>query len=119
MLKSYLRYWRKCGQLVAGKYRVSYETGKRFILDGVSLRLNGTQYNILHRNFMKKDDEPAPISEKAWQMLTEAKIAAAMRDGEFSQLPGFGKPLRCIDEQVDAEMAELRAKRIAEEGTGS
>ncbi len=48
-------------------------------------------------------------------MLTEAKIAAATDQGEFSDLPGFGKPISSIDQQVDAEIAELRAKQAKQQ----
>lgn len=61
---------------------------------------------------MSHDDEPE-ISEKAWRLLSENRIEAALADGEFQDLPGFGKPLSSIDQQVEAELAELRAKRQA------
>ena len=33
------------------------------------------------------------ISQKAWQLIAESKISAAIDAGEFDNLPGFGKPL--------------------------
>jgi hypothetical protein len=56
-------------------------------------------------------DEGPEISEKAWQILTECKIQAAEEEGQFLDLPGFGKPLASIDEEVEAELQEMRAKR--------
>ena len=34
-----------------------------------------------------------PISSKAWKLIAESKIEQAIREGEFDDLPGFGKPL--------------------------
>ncbi|MDG2011980.1 MAG: DUF1992 domain-containing protein [Pirellulaceae bacterium] len=34
-----------------------------------------------------------PINEKAWKLLAESKIEQAITEGQFSGLPGFGKPL--------------------------
>ena len=62
---------------------------------------------------MPERDGPE-ITEKAWQLLTECKIQAATEEGLFLDLPGFGKPLASIDEQVAAELQELRAKRAAD-----
>ncbi|MBL8892725.1 MAG: DUF1992 domain-containing protein [Planctomycetaceae bacterium] len=59
---------------------------------------------------MSKSDGPE-ITEKAWQLLTECKIQAAEEEGLFLDLPGFGKPLKSIDEEVEAELQELRSKR--------
>ena len=33
------------------------------------------------------------ISSKAWQLIADAKIEQAIRDGQFENLDGFGKPL--------------------------
>lgn len=63
---------------------------------------------------MPNGDGPE-ITEKAWQLLTECKIQAAEEEGLFLDLPGFGKPLASIDQQVEAELQELRAKRAAQE----
>lgn len=63
---------------------------------------------------MPNGDGPE-ITEKAWQLLTECKIQAAEEEGLFLDLPGFGKPLASIDQQVEAELQELRAKRTAQE----
>jgi len=62
---------------------------------------------------MSDDDQPE-ISEKAWRLLSENRIEAAMADGEFQDLPGFGKPLSSIDQQVEAELAQWRAKQQTE-----
>lgn len=59
---------------------------------------------------MPNSDGPE-ITEKAWRLLTESKIKAAEEEGLFLDLPGFGKPLTSIDEEVEAELKELRAKR--------
>ncbi|MDP1564158.1 MAG: DUF1992 domain-containing protein [Pirellulaceae bacterium] len=59
------------------------------------------------------DVDGPEISEKAWQILTECKIQAATEEGQFLDLPGFGKPLASIDEQVEAELQEFRAKLAA------
>jgi hypothetical protein len=61
---------------------------------------------------MPNNDGPE-ISEKAWQLLTECKIQAAEAEGQFLDLAGFGKPLASIDEQVEAEIQELRSQRAA------
>ncbi len=63
---------------------------------------------------MPNGDGPE-ITEKAWQLLTECKIQSAEEEGLFLDLPGFGKPLASIDQQVEAELQELRAKRAAQE----
>jgi hypothetical protein len=63
---------------------------------------------------MPNGDGPE-ITEKAWQLLTECKIRSAEEEGLFLDLPGFGKPLASIDQQVEAELQELRAKRAAQE----
>ncbi len=62
---------------------------------------------------MSHNDEPE-ISEKAWRLLSENRIEAALADGEFVDLPGFGKPVSSIDQQVEAELAQWRAKRDSE-----
>ena len=59
------------------------------------------------------DSDGPEISETAWRILTECNIQAAEEEGQFLDLPGFGKPLASIDEQVEAELQELRAKRSA------
>ncbi len=63
---------------------------------------------------MPNGDGPE-ITEKAWQLLTECKIQSAEEEGLFLDLPGFGKPLASIDQQVEAELQELRSKRAAQE----
>jgi hypothetical protein len=60
---------------------------------------------------MQKDDGPE-ISEQAWRLLTEAKIQSAAVEGLFADLPGFGKPVASIDQAVEAELAEWRAKTL-------
>lgn len=41
------------------------------------------------------------FSERAMQIVAEDKIQAAITDGEFDGLPGFGKPLSIFDEPYD------------------
>lgn len=49
------------------------------------------------------------ISQKAWKLIAEAKIEQAIREGEFENLPGFGKPLN-LDLTNDNEFWWLREK---------
>lgn len=46
------------------------------------------------------DDIP-PFSERAFRLNAEAKIRAAIKEGEFDNLPGFGTPSPVIDEAYD------------------
>jgi hypothetical protein len=41
------------------------------------------------------------FSERAIQAIAENKIKAAMDQGEFENLPGFGKPFEFDDSQYD------------------
>ncbi len=34
-----------------------------------------------------------PVSSRAWQIIAENKIKTAIDEGQFDDLPGFGKPL--------------------------
>ncbi|GIW94971.1 MAG: hypothetical protein KatS3mg110_3012 [Pirellulaceae bacterium] len=52
--------------------------------------------------------------EWAIRIVAEDKIQAAMRDGQFDGLPGFGKPCPLIDEPYD-EYWWIRRKIIREE----
>jgi hypothetical protein len=63
---------------------------------------------------MQKQDGPE-ISEKAWRLLTEAKIEMAAEEGQFADLPGLGKPIASIDQEVAAELAQWRAKTSQQE----
>ncbi len=49
------------------------------------------------------------VSAKAWKLIAEAKIEQAIKDGEFDNLPGFGKPLD-LDLTHDGEFWWLKAK---------
>ena len=42
------------------------------------------------------------ISQRAIDISVEDKIAAAYRDGQFDNLPGFGRPDPIFDEPYDA-----------------
>lgn len=54
--------------------------------------------------------EKPVVSDKAWRLLAESKIQTAQKEGEFSELPGFGKPLSEIDQAVASEMGWIREK---------
>mgnify|MGYP001220555839 CR=1 FL=1 len=54
--------------------------------------------------------EKPVVSDKAWRLLAESKIQSAQDEGEFQQLPGFGKPLADIDNAVAAEMGWMKDK---------
>ena len=41
------------------------------------------------------------FSQRAIQLIAEAKIVAAIEAGEFENLPGFGKPFEFDDTQYD------------------
>ncbi|GEM_PF-1664045 len=56
--------------------------------------------------------EKPVISEKAWQLMAEAKIRNAMTEGDFLDLPGFGKPVSAIDDAVDAEMGWIKDELV-------
>ena len=48
--------------------------------------------------------EPQPEEPKrplSWNVLAEERIQAAQSEGEFDNLPGFGKPIPGIDEPHD------------------
>ena len=45
--------------------------------------------------------EPPKFSERALRIVAENKIQAAIRAGEFDNLPGLGKPAAVIDEPYD------------------
>ena len=49
------------------------------------------------------------ISQKAWRLIAEAKIEQAIQEGDFDNLPGFGKPLD-LDLTHDNEFWWLREK---------
>jgi len=57
------------------------------------------------------------LAERAIRMVAEDKIQAAMRDGEFDNLPGFGQPHPIIDEEYDPHWWIRR--KLACEGLGS
>ena len=42
-----------------------------------------------------------PFSNRAIQLIAEAKIQAAIEEGEFDILPGFGKPFSFDDQHYD------------------
>lgn len=42
-----------------------------------------------------------PFSERAIQAIAESKIQLAMDEGEFDNLPGFGKPFEFDDSRYD------------------
>jgi len=42
-----------------------------------------------------------PFSERAIQAIAESKIQLAMDEGEFDNLPGFGKPFEFDDTRYD------------------
>ena len=46
----------------------------------------------------KPEERKRPLS---WNLLAEERIQAAQADGEFDNLPGFGKPIPGIDEPHD------------------
>ena|SRR5262245_27089931 len=49
-------------------------------------------------------EQPKPEKGKrrlAWDSLAEQRIAAAQAEGQFDNLPGFGKPIPGIDEPHD------------------
>jgi hypothetical protein len=54
-----------------------------------------------------------PFSDRAIQIIAEDKIRSAIKAGEFDHLPGFGKPLRVVEEPYD-ENWWLRRKLQAE-----
>src|SRR6476619_1439708 len=41
------------------------------------------------------------LNLRAWQSLAEQRIQAALAEGQFDNLPGFGKPIPGIDEPHD------------------
>ncbi|MGI9516488.1 MAG: DUF1992 domain-containing protein [Pirellulaceae bacterium] len=49
------------------------------------------------------------ISQKAWKLIAEAKIEQAIKEGEFENLSGLGKPLN-LDLTHDNEFWWLREK---------
>ena len=56
-----------------------------------------------------------PFSERAIQIIAEDKIRAALREGEFDQLPGLGRPLACLDDAYDENWwlrRKLKAERL-------
>ncbi len=55
------------------------------------------------------------ISERAIRIVAEDKIDAALRDGQFDNLPGFGKPCPLIDDPYDDENWWIRRKFVREE----
>jgi hypothetical protein len=42
-----------------------------------------------------------PKRPQSWNLLAEERIAAAQAEGQFDNLPGFGKPIPGIDEPHD------------------
>ncbi|MCA9239409.1 MAG: DUF1992 domain-containing protein [Planctomycetales bacterium] len=42
------------------------------------------------------------FSDRALRLLAEAKLQAAIEQGDFAELPGLGKPCPVIDEPYDA-----------------
>src|SRR5262245_65336207 len=49
-------------------------------------------------------EQPKPEKSKrrlSWDSLAEERIAAAQAEGQFDNLPGFGKPIPGIDEPHD------------------
>ncbi len=49
-------------------------------------------------------EQPKPENRKrrlSWDSLAEERIAAAQAEGQFDNLPGFGKPIPGIDEPHD------------------
>jgi hypothetical protein len=57
---------------------------------------------------------PISFSERVLQLIAEDKIQAAIKAGEFDDLPGFGQPLPLLDEPYD-ELWWVRRKIILEE----
>lgn len=55
------------------------------------------------------------VSQRAWQMVAESKIERAIEEGEFANLPGFGKPLAQIDNAVNDELSWMK-ERLKSEG---
>lgn len=41
------------------------------------------------------------FSERAIRLIADQKIQAAIEEGEFDDLPGFGKPSALLDEPYD------------------
>jgi len=64
---------------------------------------------------MPPGEQPREISEKAWRLLVEARISAAVDGGQFTDLPGMGRPVEAIDREVAAELAKWRAQQPAPE----
>lgn len=50
-----------------------------------------------------------PLNDKAWKLLAESKIEQAITEGQFSGLPGFGKPLE-LDPAESAQKAWVDRK---------
>lgn len=46
--------------------------------------------------------EPLAFSDSTLTRIADAKIQAAIDEGQFDNLPGFGKPSPVIDEPYDA-----------------
>ncbi|TWT85220.1 hypothetical protein Pla123a_00260 [Posidoniimonas polymericola] len=45
--------------------------------------------------------EPLAFNDSTLTRIADAKIQAAIDEGQFDNLPGFGKPLAIIDEPYD------------------
>lgn len=52
------------------------------------------------------------LTDKAWQLIANAKIEQAIQEGKFNRLPGFGKPL---DLGPVANAGDLWLKRKAKQ----
>src|SRR5436190_20769076 len=51
---------------------------------------------------MKQQPNPdRPKRPLSWNLLAEERIQSAMEEGQFANLPGFGKPIPGIDEPHD------------------
>ncbi len=52
------------------------------------------------------------VSPRGWQLIAEAKIKAAIDDGDFDNLAGFGQPLESIEQPYDEHWwLKAKAKR--------
>lgn len=46
-------------------------------------------------------NEPKAVKPRDWESYAEALIRAAQEEGQFDNLPGFGRPIPGIDEPHD------------------
>lgn len=60
-------------------------------------------------------DQSPLLSERAIQLVAENRIRAAIDEGQFDDLPGFGRPSSLVDEPYDPQWwirRKLRSEQV-------